>query len=176
MSEIKIFTDASQHEESKMGFFAYRIEIPKYNVEIVNSGRLGIIKDSNEGEAKTILKAMKHLHDEGWPLIADQTTLITDSDFSHRLYKNTKEVSGKIKKQFEEVLSEFSMLCRVWNVFKNMSIKVVKSHTNTKSKDIQMNRWCDIECRRQRRAYTKGENELVPIPYIIENQPKLKAA
>lgn len=176
MSEIKIYTDASQHEETKMGFFAYRIEIPRYNVDIVNSGRLGKIKDANEGEAKTILKAMKHLHDEGWPLIAEKTTLVTDSDFSHRLYKNTKGVSGKIKKQFEEVLSEFSMLCKVWNVFKNMSIKVVKSHTNTKSKDIQMNRWCDIECRRQRKAYAKGQEELEPIPYIIDNVNKKLAA
>jgi ribonuclease HI len=156
MSEIRIFTDASQHTESKMGFFAYRIEIPRYNVEIVNSGRLGRIKDANEGEAKTILRAMKHLHDEGWPFIVDNATLITDSDFSHRLYSGKFNLKNSIKQYYNKILIEFKILTEMWDSFKNLNFIVIKGHKNKNNKNSQMNRWCDIECRRQRRAYIKG--------------------
>jgi len=159
-TEVKIWTDASRCDTTKLGFFAYRIKIPRFDVDIAYSGTLGHIEDSNSGEVRAIVMAMKRLHDEGWPLVCDRITLITDSDFSKMLFKQTEKIKRTAIARFMDILQEFSYLCRIWENFSSMNIEVIKSHSNNKNKKnaekYLMNRWCDLECRRLRKTNLKG--------------------
>lgn len=167
MSEVVIYTDASHHQSTKDGFFAYRIHIPRYDIEIVNSGSLGKIGDWNEGEAKTILLAIEHLVNEGWPLITEKTTIVTDSDFAHTLYKNVKKLKSGVRGRFKGIYDRFCSIVSMWKSLHNLQFVVVKGHANQQTVHSQMNRWCDLECRRQRKGFCGNQQLDPPCPRTV---------